>query len=126
MVDTFTIPATVAEINANYDVKDTASIDRVRWLIDSWDESRNRSFLLRSKILYAGSLTLQTGAETGQLDLADTSVSEDERRINDIRVILKVCTGLILSFICIRHYNTEIALLCSALSCSALPCSVCR
>jgi hypothetical protein len=72
--------------------------DQSEW-IDRWDEVRSSSFVLKSRVLSAASITLKSGKDTGILELVDPIASSDVQQVIDVKVILKVGAGRILNSI---------------------------
>jgi hypothetical protein len=76
----------------------TRPSDQSEW-IDRWDEVRSSSFVLKSRVLSAASITLKSGKDTGILELVDPIASSDVQQVIDVKVILKVGAGRILNSI---------------------------
>lgn len=98
-INTFILPSTLQGIRAQYVVKLAARpSDQSEW-IDRWDEVRSSSFVLKSRVLSAASITLKSGKDTGILELVDPIASSDVQQVIDVKVILKVGAGRILNSI---------------------------
>jgi hypothetical protein len=76
----------------NEEFKVTFSIaDRSRRLLDErLDMSRPGSFILKNRILTSTNIKIAADSMQGELEIQNSSMSSDERIINDIKVILKV------------------------------------